>query len=69
MPDISMCQRDDCQKRGTCYRYLATPTPDRQAYDEYKPETCEDHWEVGKRRARTLEQADEENRKAAKREA
>lgn len=64
-----MCERLDCPKRGTCYRYLAIPTPDWQAYAEYKPETCGDYWEVGKRRARTIQQADDANMKTVKREA
>ena len=32
MPDISMCRDEDCPVRHTCYRYVATPTPQWQCY-------------------------------------
>jgi hypothetical protein len=25
MPDITMCQNKRCEKRSTCYRYIAKP--------------------------------------------
>ena len=32
MPDITMCEGTDCPLRDNCYRYTATPTPERQSY-------------------------------------
>ena len=26
MPDMAMCQRDDCPLKETCYRYMAQPS-------------------------------------------
>lgn len=36
MPDISMCQNKDCPSAKSCYRFLATPSPYRQSYMDYK---------------------------------
>ena len=49
MPDISMCSNMKCEKRNTCYRFLATPTPNWQTYGVFKPDDkgeCEYYWEV-----------------------
>lgn len=43
MPDISMCLRSDCPLAESCYRYLATPSPYRQAYAAFEPEGCESY--------------------------
>ena len=32
MPDISMCNGGNCQKKETCYRYTATPDKYWQSY-------------------------------------
>ena len=32
MPDITMCRGDGCPKKGTCYRFTATPDKYWQAY-------------------------------------
>ena len=34
MPDITMCQPTNCDKKTTCYRYTATPS-ERQAYQDF----------------------------------
>lgn len=45
MPDITMCQGLNhrynimCPKRWDCNRFMATPTPDRQAYFHNAPFT------------------------------
>jgi hypothetical protein len=36
MPDISMCDNNDCPSRLGCYRFMAEPNPYRQAYMEFK---------------------------------
>lgn len=53
--DITFCEGEDCQRRGTCHRYrqllryLADPDPDKKYYLSYtqpdNPETCELYWE------------------------
>jgi hypothetical protein len=35
MPDISMCQKQDCPSFHKCYRAQAIPNPYRQAYMEF----------------------------------
>ena len=35
MPDISMCKNKTCKVRKKCYRYMATPTPQWQAYADF----------------------------------
>jgi len=32
MPDITMCTGGDCPEKAGCYRFTATPSPERQAY-------------------------------------
>jgi len=32
MPDITMCNNEDCKQKEQCYRYKAKPTPYRQSY-------------------------------------
>lgn len=62
MPDISMCQGLDhlknvmCPKRWDCHRFMATPTPGRQAYFQKAPfnivkdkTECEYFWKVEKK--------------------
>jgi hypothetical protein len=49
MPDITMCKGGQCQLKTSCYRYLAKPTPKRQAYFSQIPgqdEECEYYWRV-----------------------
>lgn len=51
MPDISMCQNEECPLRESCYRYLATPFIPRQAYADFKPNDkgeCSYYWPVKK---------------------
>ena len=40
MPDISMCNNEECSKKDTCYRHEATPDPYRQSYTIYNPDNC-----------------------------
>ncbi len=37
MPDISMCHGYGCSIRDRCYRFTATPTPERQSYYTLTP--------------------------------
>jgi hypothetical protein len=32
MPDISMCKGVNCKQASECYRHIATPNPDWQAW-------------------------------------
>jgi hypothetical protein len=36
MPDITMCEGENCPQKETCYRYTATPSR-RQSYFEKPP--------------------------------
>ena len=38
MPDIMMCSNDECPSRGSCYRFLATPSAHRQSYSKFVPD-------------------------------
>ena len=42
MPDIAMCRNQKCPSAHTCHRFMAIPSPHRQAYAEFKPEEGED---------------------------
>lgn len=35
MPDISMCQNEECTRKTECYRYMAKPSEYRQAYGDF----------------------------------
>ena len=51
MPDISMCQNQDCKLKETCYRFKAVPNEHRQSYSDFKPDkdgNCKYYWEVRK---------------------
>ena len=41
MPDISMCENQDCPFNTSCYRFTAEANPYRQSYGDFKP-TVED---------------------------
>jgi len=49
MPDITMCEGQDCPLKESCYRYTATPSEFRQSYfidppyNEEKKE-CDHYW-------------------------
>lgn len=54
MVDISMCDRKDCKRKETCYRYLAFPGR-LQSYlmlGDYDISNCEYYWRC--RNAREL---------------
>ena len=40
MPDIEMCQKSECKKRESCYRYRAVPSDPHQWYSEFDPKAC-----------------------------
>lgn len=63
MPDISMCNNSECPRRATCRRYIATPSA-WQWWAVYDHRDCPDWWDAnGYQGLRTLEQADEDNRR------
>lgn len=35
MPDITMCTNKSCPLNRNCYRFMAKPNPDRQAYADF----------------------------------
>ncbi len=35
MPDITMCDSEECPSRKDCYRHEAKPSPMRQAYADF----------------------------------
>ena len=39
MPDISLCQNEECYRKDTCYRYIAEPSY-RQSYGNFT-EPCD----------------------------
>jgi len=51
MPDISMCFNEKCEKRHTCYRFIATPNKFWQSYGTFSPDkngNCDYYWKVEK---------------------
>lgn len=48
MVDIAMCRRRDCNRRLTCFRYLADSEEFYQTYiqPECKDDKCEKYWQV-----------------------
>lgn len=48
MVDIAMCRRRDCDRRLTCFRYLADAEEFYQSYIEPNKigEECEAYWQV-----------------------
>jgi hypothetical protein len=49
MPDISMCENEDCPLKYSCYRYMAEPSEWWQSYADFKPDEkgeCKDHLPV-----------------------
>ena len=50
MPNIAMCQQEQCCKHSKCYRFIATPSEYRQTY--FVPivigENCTDFWAIDK---------------------
>jgi hypothetical protein len=41
MPDITMCTNTNCNKRVTCFRYLAVPKPHNQSFAKFNNDDCE----------------------------
>jgi len=37
MPDITMCENEDCDLNKLCYRFKAIPDKYRQAYGYFQP--------------------------------
>ena len=51
MPDITMCEGNDCPLKERCYRFTATPNEYRQAYfvdPPYIDDECTYFWELDK---------------------
>jgi hypothetical protein len=49
MPDISMCMGKNCERKETCYRYKAYPSPHWQAYGDFDSgdvSKCGYYWKV-----------------------
>ena len=44
MPDIAMCQNEECPRKTECYRYMATPSPYRQAYGDFDCKPGDDYF-------------------------
>lgn len=51
MPDISMCNGQDCPLKDSCFRHIATPSMFMQSYFAESPfnkekNKCDYYWEV-----------------------
>ena len=48
MPDICMCDNEECPLRGNCYRFCAEPSEYRQSYShfEYEDGECRAFWKL-----------------------
>lgn len=46
MSDISKCDGKDCDRKETCYRYIAKANPHWQSYIKPDPKNCEHYWLV-----------------------
>lgn len=50
MPDITMCNGNNCELSSTCYRYKAEPSEYRQSYFVKEPNVtsyqCDYYWEM-----------------------
>jgi hypothetical protein len=50
MPDISMCENQECPSKKKCYRFIAKPNSLWQAYADFKPKKdkkkCEDFMKI-----------------------
>ena len=50
MADITMCNGNKCEKKNTCYRFLATPSDWQSYFTEtpVKDDKCDYYWESTK---------------------
>ena len=52
MPDITMCRNQTCQSKMTCYRFMAIPDDEFQAYARFSPiglcDRCISYWPMDK---------------------
>ena len=49
MPDISMCGKENCPLKHTCYRFTAPPSGAWQVYGDFKPDVdgnCAFYWRI-----------------------
>lgn len=46
MADISKCNGFGCNKKDTCYRFLAEENPYYQSYAAFNPDNCDSYWPV-----------------------
>ncbi len=42
MPDITLCNNEECLQKKSCYRFTATPNPYYQSYATFKFKVVED---------------------------
>jgi hypothetical protein len=53
MPDIAMCQNEQCPSRWDCHRYMVLPNAHLQQYTDFQPDEGQDHcasyWPLSKR--------------------
>lgn len=56
MPDITMCNGENCELASTCYRYKAEPGFGQSYFMEapIKDGQCDYYWETAEERAKNL---------------
>lgn len=50
MPDITMCNDEECPQKERCYRFIAEANPYRQSFFVESPKKmdgCDYLWEIG----------------------
>jgi len=58
MPDIAMCQNNDCPKKDECYRFKAKPDDKWQCYGDFAPNAdakCENFMTHPRKQSKTQE--------------
>lgn len=46
MIDMAMCLNEKCEKRFSCYRYMAEANERRQSYMKFDHKNCHDFWPI-----------------------
>ncbi len=64
MPDITMCSGQNCEKKETCYRYMAIPSSWQSMFAEEMPEDCKYYWKISEKEAHDLRKRKQELLKA-----
>ena len=67
MPDITMCDNEQCPLREKCYRFRAIPDPYWQSFAHFEPSTyptpkgtqteCDHFWDISERPQREIKQS------------